>query len=136
MMRRFPRLALLASFAASCAPAEPPNVKLTYPVPFKSDVVDDYHGTKVADPYRWMEDLDAKETADWVAASNAVTEPYLAQLPLRQAFQRAAHRALELPARQHALGRRRTALLHQEHRAAAAVAGLHARRRGPRHRRS
>ena len=60
--------------------------KLTYPSPRKGDVVEDYHGTKVADPYQWMEDLDAKETADWVAASNAVTEPYLAQLPLRQRF--------------------------------------------------
>ena len=59
---------------------------LTYPATAKGDVVEDYHGTKVADPYRWMEDLDGKETADWVAASNAVTEPYLEQLPLRKRF--------------------------------------------------
>ena len=78
--------ALLAVLFISCAPAERPVPKLTYPVARKADVVEDYHGTKVADPYRWMEDLDGKETADWVAASNAVTEPYLAQLPLRQRF--------------------------------------------------
>jgi prolyl oligopeptidase len=85
-MRRLSQFALLTFLFASCAPAEPPGPKLTYPAPRQGDVVEDYHGTKVADPYRWMEDLDAKETADWVAASNAVTEPYLAQLPLRQRF--------------------------------------------------
>ena len=59
-----------------------------YPTSRKGDVVDDYHGTKVADPYRWMEALDSKEVADWVAASNAVTEPYLKSLRLRENFNR------------------------------------------------
>ena len=59
---------------------------LKYPVARKDNVVDDYGGTKVADPYRWMEALDSKEVADWVAASNAVTEPYLKNLPLREHF--------------------------------------------------
>jgi prolyl oligopeptidase len=60
--------------------------KLTYPVAQKGSVVDDYHGTKVPDPYRWMEALDSKEVADWVAAENRVTEPYLKTLPLRDAL--------------------------------------------------
>ncbi|MGH9199323.1 MAG: S9 family peptidase, partial [Acidimicrobiia bacterium] len=55
-------------------------------VAYKGNVVDDYGGTKVPDPYRWMEALDSKEVADWVAASNAVTEPYLEKLPLREHF--------------------------------------------------
>ena len=54
-----------------------------YPPTAKGDVVDDYFGTKVADPYRWMEDLDSKAVADWVAAQNAVTFRHLDSLPMR-----------------------------------------------------
>src|SRR6185295_14107827 len=57
--------------------------KPAYPPTQKGDVVDDYFGTKVPDPYRWMEDLDSKPVADWVAAQNAVTFRYLDQLSLR-----------------------------------------------------
>jgi prolyl oligopeptidase len=60
--------------------------RLPYPMPRKSDVVDDYFGTKVADPYRWMEDLDSSEVVDWVAVENKLTFDYLERLPLRQHF--------------------------------------------------
>jgi len=61
--------------------------QLTYPAAHKVNQVDDYHGTKVADPYRWMEDDNSKETADWVKAENAVTFPYLEKIPFRAALQ-------------------------------------------------
>ena len=48
--------------------------------------MDDYHGTKVADPYRWLEDETSPETAAWVEAQNAVTFPYLERIPNREAL--------------------------------------------------
>src|SRR5262245_21107417 len=73
--------AVLACLAMSCgADGQSP---IAYPLARKSPVVDDYHGTKVADPFRWMEALDSKEVAEWVAASNIVTNEYLERLPLR-----------------------------------------------------
>jgi prolyl oligopeptidase len=54
-----------------------------YPPTTKGDVSEDYFGTKVADPYRWMEDLDSKAVADWISAQNAVTFRYLDALPMR-----------------------------------------------------
>lgn len=57
------------------------NVK--YPETRKGEVVDTYFGRKVADPYRWLEDDNSKETADWVEAQNKVTEEYLSAIPYR-----------------------------------------------------
>jgi prolyl oligopeptidase len=57
--------------------------KIQYPESRKGDVVEDYHGTKVADPYRWMEDLDSPDVAAWIAAQNKITNAYLQQIALR-----------------------------------------------------
>jgi len=59
---------------------------LPYPQARRSDQVDDYHGTKVADPYRWLEDTDSAETHAWVEAENKLTFGYLEQIPYRQAI--------------------------------------------------
>ncbi len=56
---------------------------LPYPVARMDSTVDDYFGTRVADPYRWMENDQAPETAAWVKAENEVTENYLSQIPYR-----------------------------------------------------
>src|SRR5580704_5234422 len=61
---------------------------LKYPPARRGDVVDNYFGTKVADPYRWMEDLNSPEVKQWVDAENAVTGRYLDALPLRNALKR------------------------------------------------
>lgn len=56
---------------------------MQYPPSKTVDVVDDYHGTTVDDPYRWLEDPDAEDTRAWVQAQNAVTFAYLESLPTR-----------------------------------------------------
>lgn len=55
-----------------------------YPSSRQSDQVDDYHGTKVADPYRWLEDPDSEETKAWVDAQNKVTFGYLTEIGARE----------------------------------------------------
>src|SRR5258708_19400119 len=56
---------------------------LDYPETRKVDDVDIYHGTKVADPYRWLEDDRSEETAQWVKAENQITFSYLDKIPYR-----------------------------------------------------
>src|SRR5262249_38634869 len=57
--------------------------QLAYPSARKGDTVDDYFGTKIADPYRWMEDLNSPELKRWIDAENTVTFKYLDSLPGR-----------------------------------------------------
>ncbi|QJE02425.1 S9 family peptidase [Massilia forsythiae] len=61
---------------------------LAYPVARKVDQADDYHGTLVADPYRWLEDANSAETKAWVDAENKVTQAWLAQIPQREGIRR------------------------------------------------
>ncbi|MFO7652870.1 MAG: prolyl oligopeptidase family serine peptidase [Candidatus Krumholzibacteriia bacterium] len=62
--------------------------RLAYPPARIVDVTDDYHGTPVADPYRWLEDLDSDETRAWIAAQNALTESFLSTIPAREHYLR------------------------------------------------
>ncbi|MEI6895861.1 MAG: prolyl oligopeptidase family serine peptidase [Colwellia sp.] len=57
---------------------------ISYPTTQKGSVVDNYFGTDIADPYRWLEDDRSEETAAWVKAENKVTFKYLSKIPYRE----------------------------------------------------
>jgi prolyl oligopeptidase len=78
---------LVATLMDGTGAAEPAQ-QLMYPAARRADVVDEYFGVKVSDPYRWMEEADSKEVAKWVAAQNKLTFRYLEHLPLREHFRR------------------------------------------------
>jgi prolyl oligopeptidase len=57
---------------------------MEYPQARRDDVVDDYHGVPVADPYRWLEDPSSPDTIAWSEAENALTRPFLDDFPARE----------------------------------------------------
>jgi prolyl oligopeptidase len=61
-------------------------MSVEYPKTRRDETVDDYHGRAIADPYRWMEDLEAPDLRRWIDEQNTVTERYLQSLPLRAHF--------------------------------------------------
>ena len=90
-MPSFRPLAALVATSLACAPTvevdAPEMPDFSYPQTATVDVTDDYHGTSVADPYRWLEDLDGEETASWIAEQNELSRPYLESLPARTPIQ-------------------------------------------------
>ncbi|UCC71903.1 MAG: S9 family peptidase [Gemmatimonadota bacterium] len=72
-----------AVFALLVALAAQAQAQVGYPQTRKIDHVDNYHGTIVPDPYRWLEDVDSDETKAWVELQNEVTFAYLASIPER-----------------------------------------------------
>src|SRR6188768_2022609 len=77
---KFKYALIAAALAGTTAVAQQ---QFTYPTTKKVDHVDTYHGTRVPDPYRWLEDDMSKETEAWVEAQNKVTFPYLEAIPFR-----------------------------------------------------
>ena len=85
----------LLLLALACAPKTTPSTEVLampaaptsmYPASPAGEVVDDYHGTQVADPYRWLEDSDAAPVRTWIEAQNTLTNAYLGQIPEREAI--------------------------------------------------
>src|SRR5881398_2047532 len=75
---------MLLGGAAEAAPGQ----TIQYPPARHSEVVEDYHGTRVPDPYRWLEEPDAPESRGWIDAENRLTEGYLSQIPERAALRK------------------------------------------------
>src|SRR5919109_1437379 len=80
-------LSLLATIAITSLISAQGNNQMDkaydYPKPRKSDQVDDYHGTKVPDPYRWLENPDSDESRAWIEAENKLTFGFLEKIPER-----------------------------------------------------
>ncbi|MCK6502873.1 prolyl oligopeptidase family serine peptidase [Myxococcota bacterium] len=86
----------LAAALAACGPKAAPvesaaTPAIVYPAAARGDVVDDYHGTLVPDPYRWLEDTDAPETRAWIEAQNSLTRSWIDAVPERPAIQARLH---------------------------------------------
>ncbi|MFO1458935.1 MAG: prolyl oligopeptidase family serine peptidase [Verrucomicrobiota bacterium] len=82
-------LGALTLLAAGCHTSHVVNSSpLSYPAAATTNTVDTYHGTQVADPYRWLEDENGEGTRAWVEAENAVTFRYLESLPEREPLRR------------------------------------------------
>jgi prolyl oligopeptidase len=85
-------LALLAADPAAPAAATAP---LRYPETRRGDVVDDYFGNRIADPYRWLEDDRSEETHAWVMAQAAFAEAWLEKVPARAALRERLTRLMD-----------------------------------------
>jgi prolyl oligopeptidase len=80
---------LLVFFALSqLIAAAQEKAGIAYPASRKTSQVDDYHGKRVADPYRWLENDTSAETRAWVQAENKVTFDYLGKIPYREGFRK------------------------------------------------
>src|SRR6266542_713321 len=84
--RHFAIAVILAFAAVPRAGTAQATGSLRYPAAQKGDQVDVYFGTRVADPYRWLEDTDSPATKAWVDAENSLTFDYLSRIPERAAI--------------------------------------------------
>ena len=92
-------LAMPSCATSGAAREQASSQAISYPATRKVEQVDDYHGTKVADPYRWLENdvrVDA-EVAAWVSAQNKVTDAFLASIPERDAIRARLEKLFDYP---------------------------------------
>ena len=77
-------LLIITLVIISCSAPKQEEANLIYPPSTKVDTVDNYFGTDVPDPYRWLEDDNSEQTARWVGAQNDVTKNYLGHIPFKE----------------------------------------------------
>ncbi|MCH5599030.1 prolyl oligopeptidase family serine peptidase [Niabella ginsengisoli] len=73
------------------------HAQIQYPVTEKETITDDYFGTKVEDPYRWLEDDNAETTKKWVIEQNKVTDAYLSKIPFRDKIEQRLEKLWNYP---------------------------------------
>jgi prolyl oligopeptidase len=86
-MKRIFAIALLLTIAACSKERAPESASMSsiaYPESKRIEHADVYHGVTVADPYRWLEEVESDETKHWVNAQNALAQPYLESIPARE----------------------------------------------------
>ncbi len=88
---------LMSLVTLAAAPVLALATPMNYPQSKTVDQVDDFHGVKVEDPFRWLEDVDAADTKEWVGAQNKVTFDFLATLPKRDAIKQRLQELLNYP---------------------------------------
>ncbi|MGH9945663.1 MAG: prolyl oligopeptidase family serine peptidase [Pyrinomonadaceae bacterium] len=84
MLKRIFFYIAVVSMVALSVPAQ----QISYPKAKKVEQVDDFHGTKVSDPYRWLEDTESADAETWIEAENKITDAYLAGIPQRDALRK------------------------------------------------
>ena len=80
MFRKAAFFTILVSLLTAAVPAQ---TSIAYPKAKKVEQVDNFHGTAVADPYRWMEETTSADTQAWIEEQNKITSAYLATIPER-----------------------------------------------------
>jgi prolyl oligopeptidase len=73
------------------------NANAQYPIALKVDQVDTYFGTRVSDPYRWMENENSDTLKSWIGEENAVTEKFLSAIPYRKAIRKRLEELFNYP---------------------------------------
>jgi prolyl oligopeptidase len=79
---------LVASCSADADRLASSPAAFAYPATARVEQVDVYHGTRVEDPYRWLEQVDDPQTRQWIGAQNALAQPYLESIPARETIKK------------------------------------------------
>ena len=91
------KLTAIFIFGSSLIMKNTAKAQFQYPITKKVIQTDDYFGTKVSDPYRWLENDKSDETKEWVKEQNVVTQSYLSAIPYRKSFQEKIEKVFNYP---------------------------------------